>query len=163
MTARGSICSALAIVALAASSYGVNAMMPPSVYDEAIEEAAGRAILGALSVELYADALLCAVRGTVMRTVVGIGDFPRFDDSRPIPVVPDPDGRLDRPEVGQQMTVAVPCISDDTKDVPVGGDIYQRYEKLLEAAEVTILIDSGGGFHEAHSAGFRITSMKTGN
>lgn len=151
---------ALASLLLAVSDIPANAMMQPSVYDDAIMKAAGRAVLGDLSISFDGEALECTVGGAVLRTMAGIGDFPRFDESRPPPPVPNPGAPLDRPAPGETMLLTIPCIAEDSTDISIGGNLYQKYERLLHAAEIMILIDGAGGFHPAHSAGFRITATK---
>lgn len=163
MFLRRALMTAHLTAAALAAPVSAHAMMPPWVYDEAIEQAAGRAVLGDLSVTFDADALQCLVAGTVLRTMAGIGDFPRFDDSRPPPPVPNPGAPLERPAAGETMSVTTPCFAADSTDIPVGGDLYRKLEDLLKAEEVTILVDADGRYHDARSAGFLISKGRPGD
>lgn len=131
------------------------ALMPPSVYEEALRSATAEAILVDLDVRLDDDT--CHVSGTVdeVRTRSGkrSENFPRRRKLTEVPA------RLTgevKPEAGTRLSLTLACFGPDSKPV-IGGHYQFSFERLARAKRLVVPVDREGRIVNAYGSGVHLS------
>ena len=139
----------LGAVLLSATS--ASAMMPPSVYEDALRHATAEAVLVDLEIRLGGDR--CHVSGTVDEVRARSGDRSReYPRRRKLTEVPRRHAGATLPAPGTRLSLTLACFGPDSPPV-IGGHYQFDFERLAEAKKLVVPVNRNGEIVDAHGSG----------
>jgi hypothetical protein len=147
------LASLLAATAMPATISPALAMMPPWVYEAALESAAAMAELQELEVSFDAERATCHVSGTVAALLPRQTQWRESLPSRRKREQPNAEAL---PAIGTRLSLTVACFSADGPGPMFGAYFQFVAEQLQMARTLTVPVDARGAVVEAYGAGMYI-------